>query len=45
MRDRPNNRDAHGILTTSSWGTPSPLYTIKLNGIPFDVQPNLHKAL
>jgi hypothetical protein len=33
------------MLTTSSWGTPSPLHTIKLNGIPFDVQPNLHKAL
>ena len=44
-RDRLDNRDAHDILTTSSWGTPSPLYTIKLNGIPFDVQPNLHKAL
>jgi len=44
-RNPVDNRHAYNILTTSSWGTPSPLYTIKLNGIAFDVQPNLHKAL
>lgn len=44
-RNSVDSRCTHNILTTSSWGTPSPLYTIKLNGIPFDVQPNLHKAV
>jgi hypothetical protein len=29
----------------SRWGRPSPLHTITLNGRPFDIQPNLHKAL
>lgn len=33
------------MLTHSRWGQPSPLHTIRINGVPFDVQPNLHKAL
>ncbi|KAM0710668.1 hypothetical protein Q7P35_001406 [Cladosporium inversicolor] len=41
------DRDARPEYTALSyvWGTPSPLHTIKLNGTPFDVQPNLHRAL